>query len=141
MDVINYSIPLNNIEIWSINNQSGIAHPFHIHDVQFYVLDRNGAPPPLSEQGHKDVILVKPQETVRFITQFSDFANSSVPYMYHCHMLVHEDGGMMGQFEVIDETISIVDDAHNPNDFMMYPNPLTVDNSTITLTTKENGFE
>ncbi len=45
MDVINYSIPLNNIEIWSISNNSAIAHPFHIHDVQFYMLDRDGTPP------------------------------------------------------------------------------------------------
>ncbi len=93
MDIINYTIPLNNIEIWSIFNQSAIAHPFHIHDVQFFVLDRNGVSPPASEQGRKDVILIKPMETVRFITQFTDFANDPVPYMLHCHMLVHEDGG------------------------------------------------
>ena len=100
MNVINYNIPLDNVEIWELRNQSAIAHPFHIHDVQFYILDRNGNPPPATEQGRKDVVLVKPQETVRFITKFETFADDAVPYMYHCHMLTHEDGGMMGQFVV-----------------------------------------
>lgn len=141
MEVINYSIPLNNIEIWSIFNQSAIAHPFHIHDVQFFVLDRNGAPPPLSEQGRKDVILIKPQETVRFITQFSDFANDPVPYMYHCHMLIHEDGGMMGQFEVVDES-SVIENTDSDSDgIMVYPNPLTKGNNTITINSINLGFD
>ena len=125
MDLINYTIPLNNIEIWSIFNQSAIAHPFHIHDVQFFVLDRNGVPPSASEQGRKDVILVKPQETVRFITQFTDFANDDVPYMYHCHMLVHEDDGMMGQFSVVDDATGIKDGYEEIRDIKVFPNPIT----------------
>ncbi|MCF6171334.1 MAG: multicopper oxidase domain-containing protein [Bacteroidales bacterium] len=131
MDVINYSIPLNNTEIWSITNQSGIAHPFHIHDVQFYVLDRNGNPPPASEQGRKDVVLIKPQETVRFITKFEDFANDPVPYMFHCHMLIHEDGGMMLQFEVVDLTIGIEDNEPGADGFVLFPNPVTDDYLTL----------
>ncbi len=131
MDVINYLIPLNNTEIWRITNQSAIAHPFHIHDVQFYVLDRNGEPPLASELGRKDVILIKPQETVRFITRFEDFANDSVPYMFHCHMLMHEDGGMMLQFKVVDETSGIVDNMTDSEDFISYPNPLTEHNSIL----------
>jgi bilirubin oxidase len=131
MDVINYSIPLDNIEIWSIVNQSGISHPFHIHDVQFFVLDRNGVAPPLSEQGRKDVILIKPQETVRFITKFEDFANDDVPYMYHCHMLVHEDGGMMGQFEVVDSSIGINDIKPKNDGISIYPNPVIGNRVTL----------
>ena len=138
MDVINYTIPLNNVEIWSITNQSAISHPFHIHDVQFYVLDRNGVPPPPSEQGRKDVILIKPQETVRFITKFEDFANDPVPYMYHCHMLVHEDGGMMGQFEVVDNTIGINETGGNEDDITVYPNPATGDNITLRINGKSS---
>ncbi len=122
MNVINYEIPLNNTEIWSITNQSAIAHPFHIHDVQFYVLDRDGNTPPPSEQGLKDVIYVLPMETVRFITQFTDFADPVIPYMYHCHMLFHEDRGMMGQFVVIDNTAGI-DEANFTNGIAIYPNP------------------
>jgi len=124
MEVINYTIPLNNIEIWSIFNQSAIAHPFHIHDVQFFVLDRNGVAPPLSEQGRKDVILIKHQETVRFIAKFDDFANTEIPYMYHCHMLVHEDGGMMGQFLVVDSSnTNISNNLARENGIQIYPNP------------------
>jgi len=137
MDVINFSIPLNNTEIWTLKNQSAIAHPFHIHDVQFYVLDRNGVAPSPSEQGRKDVILVKPQETVRFITKFEDFANDSVPYMMHCHMLVHEDQGMMLQFEVIDNTTGIENIKNDDDGFILYPNPVT--GGRFTLKTDNNS--
>ncbi len=121
MNVINYTIPLDNTEIWSLTNNSPISHPFHIHDVQFYVLDRNGATPPLSEQGRKDVVLVKPQETVRFITKFETFSNPHVPYMYHCHMLNHEDGGMMGQFIVVNPASA--DNMETDHNLVIYPNP------------------
>jgi hypothetical protein len=74
LNVINYTIPLDNTEIWELTNQSGISHPFHIHDVQFYILTRNGVAPAINEQGRKDVVLVRPQETVslqRFICSIS----------------------------------------------------------------------
>jgi len=141
MNVINYTIPLDNIEIWNIFNQSGIAHPFHIHDVQFFVLDRNGATPPLSEQGRKDVILIKPMETVRVITQFSDFANPNVPYMYHCHMLVHEDDAMMGQFLVVDNTSGIYEDMENYNAVEIYPNPVTGTEMFVKLDRHVDSYE
>jgi len=135
MDVINYSIPEGNTEIWSIRNQSAIAHPFHIHDVQFYILDRNGNTPPPSEQGRKDVILIKTQETIRFIAKFDDFGGDPVPFMYHCHMLIHEDGGMMGQFVVKKQGVGISEFNLNDN-VLVYPNP---SNGIIYLETK-NGF-
>lgn len=136
MDVINYSIPEDNVEIWEITNSSAIAHPFHIHDVQFYVLDRNGATPPLSEQGRKDVILVKRQETVRFIAKFEDFGGDTIPYMYHCHMLIHEDGGMMGQFVVTSPT-GISDNKNDNLDIKIYPNPAK-NSITISSSNKSN---
>ena len=120
MDVIDYVIPLNNTEIWEIRNQSGISHPFHIHDVQFNILSRNGATPPVNEQGWKDVVLIRPMETIRFITKFEDFADDSVPYMYHCHLLIHEDEGMMGQFKV--SSALGVGEAYEAG-FDIYPNP------------------
>lgn len=121
MTTINYTIPLNNVEIWEITNQSAIAHPFHIHDVQFYILTRNGVAPPLNERGRKDVVLVKPQEVVRFITKFETFSNSNVPYMYHCHLLRHEDDGMMGQF-IVSSPVS-VDEIEDDFKVSIYPNP------------------
>mgnify|MGYP006145950441 CR=1 FL=1 len=102
MDVINYEIPFENIEIWVLNNQSPISHPFHIHDVSFYILDINGNPPPPHLRGRKDVVHVPAGNgTVRFIAKFDDYYSDEFPYMYHCHMLTHEDGGMMGQFLVM----------------------------------------
>jgi bilirubin oxidase len=124
IDVVNYTVPLNNTEIWSIINNSAIAHPFHIHDVQFYILDRNGSLPNSNELGRKDVVLIKPQETVRFIAKFENFADTAVPYMYHCHLLVHEDGGMMGQFVV--KNFAGTSGIQNPsleNKVIAYPNP------------------
>ncbi len=125
MDVINDTVTLGDTEIWTLHNQSAIAHPFHIHDVQFFVLDRNGAAPPPSEQGRKDVILVKPQETVRFIAKFEDFASEEVPYMYHCHMLVHEDGGMMGQFLVVEDAAGTELNGKDDRMVSVFPNPVT----------------
>ena len=120
---IDYKIPINNIEIWELTNQTMVAHPFHIHNVQFYILDRDGNAPPITERGRKDVVLVNPNETVRFITKFEDFADSLNPYMYHCHILMHEDDGMMGQFVVTPQTVGI-NELKNNIDFMhIYPNP------------------
>jgi bilirubin oxidase len=134
MNTINYTIPLDHTEIWILTNQSPIAHPFHIHDVQFFVLDRNGVSPPASEAGRKDVILVKAMETVRFIAQFSDYADNEVPFMYHCHMLVHEDDGMMGQFLVVDETIGLEETQKTSTKVLLSPNPATTDKITIQST-------
>jgi len=129
MMVINYSIPINNVEIWELTNQSAISHPFHIHDVQFNILTRNGVAPPLNEQGRKDVVLVKPQEVVRFIAKFETFSNPDVPYMYHCHMLTHEDGGMMGQF-IVYNPLSLNENTIDDSQIQLYPNP---SNGSVTL--------
>jgi bilirubin oxidase len=124
MGTINYTVPLDNIEIWSLTNQTPIAHPFHIHDVQFFILDINGSPPPPELQGYNDVVLVPAgMGTVRFIAKFNDFANDTIPFMYHCHMLTHEDMGMMGQFIVSDPNASSIENSFN--DFTIYPNPFT----------------
>ena len=128
MQVINYTIPLGSVEIWTLTNNSPIAHPFHIHDVQFYVLDRNGQTPAAHEQGRKDVILVESGGgTVRFITKFEDFASDTMPYMYHCHMLTHEDDGMMGQFLVVDTSTVTglnVSSIKKPIAYQFFPNPM-----------------
>ncbi len=122
----NYNVPLNNTEIWQITSTSGFAHPFHIHDVEFHILTRNGVAPPAAENGWKDVLLVKSNETVRFIAKFEDYADSLHPFMYHCHISLHEDDGMMGQFVVKNPSVGIVEGTttvqHRPI-FSVYPNP------------------
>jgi len=98
---IDQRVPLGDVEIWEIVNQSPMAHPFHIHDTQFRIIDRNGRAPMAGEQGLKDTVLVYPRERVRIITQFENYADAITPYMFHCHILEHEDAGMMGQFVVV----------------------------------------
>jgi len=123
---INHTVPLNNTEIWSLKSSSLFAHPFHIHDIEFYILDRNGVAPPAYEQGWKDVVLVKGNETVRFITKFTDYSDSIHPFMYHCHISLHEDEGMMGQFIVKDTSGSYLGISNinvKAPDFSIYPNP------------------
>jgi blue copper oxidase len=101
MNRIDEKVPAGAIEIWKIVNDTPLAHPFHIHDIQFRVLDRDGRPPGAYEYGLKDTVLVDSGETVRVITQFGEYADSDHPYMYHCHILEHEDAGMMGQFTIV----------------------------------------
>ncbi|MEJ6736734.1 MAG: multicopper oxidase domain-containing protein [Flavobacteriales bacterium] len=123
MSIINETIPLDNIEIWTLTNETPIAHPFHIHDVQFFILDINGTPPPLEMQGLNDVVIVPAgMGTVRFIAQFNDFADDSIPFMYHCHMLTHEDMGMMGQF-IVSEPVGIGSNFQEIQNLSIYPNP------------------
>ncbi len=103
MDIkrIDFQVKSNSTEIWEIGNASPMAHPFHVHNVQFRILDRNGKRPHPSESGLKDVVLVHGNEKVRIIMKFPEYSDANVPYMYHCHILEHEDQGMMGQFVVV----------------------------------------
>jgi len=86
-------------EIWDISNTSAMAHPFHAHAIQWQILDRNGVPATGVDLGWKDTVLVEPNESVRFIGRFDPVVNKG-KYMYHCHILEHEEAGMMGIFEV-----------------------------------------
>lgn len=118
----NHTINLNDTEIWELKSTSVFAHPFHIHDVEFKILTRNGVAPSASEAGWKDVVLVKSNETVRFIAKFDDFADAAHPFMYHCHIALHEDEGMMGQFVVVDPT-SISSSPDMKFNLSVFPNP------------------
>lgn len=121
MDSINIVVPLNSTEVWTLKNNTHIAHPFHIHDVQFNVIEKGGTVPPVTEQGWKDVILVMPHDSVKFITQFTTFTDDMVPYMYHCHLLHHEDDGMMGSFLVVDPFEGIGETTASA--IHVFPNP------------------
>lgn len=103
MDIqrIDTVVQANSSEVWRIKNTSMLAHPFHIHNVQFQVLERSKTPLQPHEHGFKDTVLVYPNETVTLYIQFPKFRDAKVPYMYHCHILEHEDAGMMGQFTVV----------------------------------------
>ncbi|HSF88740.1 MAG TPA: multicopper oxidase domain-containing protein, partial [Saprospiraceae bacterium] len=100
---------LGSTEIWTWHNQSGIAHPMHMHLVAFQILDRqainevSGEPegpiiqPGESEKGWKDTANSPPGFRTRVIARFDGFTGL---YPYHCHILEHEDHEMMRQFEV-----------------------------------------
>lgn len=87
-------------EVWEIYNKpdemGGMNHPFHIHGTQFKILSRDGKEPAENERGWKDSISIKPDETVKIAVQFK---HKGV-YMFHCHILEHEENGMMGQVKV-----------------------------------------
>ncbi len=101
MDRIDEVVRVGTDEIWEVINRSPMPHPFHVHDVQFRILDRNGRRPRAHERGLKDTVLVWPMERVRLLLSFRDYTDPELPYMYHCHTLEHEDAGMMGQFVVV----------------------------------------
>ncbi len=73
-----------------------MIHPFHIHGTQFLVLSVNGEKPEPSLQGYKDTITLQPGQKARIAVKFP----YEGMYMFHCHILEHEDNGMMGQIEV-----------------------------------------
>ncbi len=134
MDKINITTHLNTVEKWKISNNTGIAHPFHKHDMHFFLLNVNGGVVPEYEKGKKDVVLVMPMQYVEFVTAFEDFANSTVPFMYHCHLLHHEDDGMMGSYRVIDTSTTGVSEPFESN-VTLYPNPT---NNTLVIKIGKN---
>lgn len=145
-NVINMTTTQNTIMKWTLSNQSMMPHPFHIHGNHFFVLAVNGATPPLNMQGRKDVAVVSPMGgSLVLITQYNDFNDPMMPYMFHCHILSHEDNGMMGQFIVNPPTSSVAENDLN-NDSRIFPNPvvenlnlfLSSENSTIHQITIRN---
>ncbi|MFI6939300.1 multicopper oxidase family protein [Streptomyces sp. NPDC050418] len=90
-------------ETWTVRNEDGVPHNFHVHDVQFRVLKVDGREPPPELRGAKDTVFVPGGTTVKLAMRFDGPADPDTPYMYHCHLLAHEDGGMMGQFVVVEK--------------------------------------
>lgn len=122
-NVINFTTEVGNTEIWNITNQTMMAHPFHIHGNHFYVLQVNGSAAPANVQGPKDVVIIPPMGgSVKLIMKFEDFSDPDMPFMYHCHILSHEDKGMMGQFIVNPSTATHNLDDLNA-DIQISPNP------------------
>ncbi|MBA3310980.1 MAG: multicopper oxidase domain-containing protein [Nocardioidaceae bacterium] len=101
MERIGETVALGTTEEWRVTNDDGQPHSFHVHDVQFQILDIAGAEPSPSLAGWKDTVLLRPGETARLVMAFSDYADPDRPYMFHCHLLANEDSGMMGQFVVV----------------------------------------
>jgi len=92
---------LDNIEVWTITNATGLTHSFHLHDVPFQVQSIDGEAPTDGYAEWKDTILVGPQSTVIIAMQFTDYTDDEYAYMLHCHNAVHEDEGMMTMLMVM----------------------------------------
>lgn len=100
MGRVDVTAKLGTTEIWEISaGGMPMAHPFHVHGASFRILSKNGARPAAYESGWKDVVLVG--DHAEILVRFENPAQPKMPFMYHCHILEHEDHGMMGQFSVV----------------------------------------
>lgn len=98
MHRIDVEATLGSHEIWTLTTQE-MAHPFHIHGASFRILSKNGSAPPVHEAGWKDVVLIS--GTAELLVRFDRPATPDYPFMFHCHILEHEEAGMMGQFVTV----------------------------------------
>ena len=101
MTRIDQTIELGSTERWTITARDGI-HTFHTHQTTFQILEINGEPPGPEDSGWEDNVIVTEGTEVVIAARFDSYANPDIPYMFHCHILDHEDTGMMGQFQVIE---------------------------------------
>lgn len=92
-------VPLGNTEIWTVRNDTDDFHVFHIHQVHFQVIEINHQPQEF--KGYLDSVYVPERGEVKIIIPFTNplIVGS---FMYHCHVLEHEDKGMMAIIEVYD---------------------------------------
>jgi suppressor of ftsI len=102
MGRIDETVTVDTLERWLVENDTEVPHSFHVHDVQFRIASIDGAAPPPELAGWKDTIFTEPQTEYELLMRFEDYADPGTPYMYHCHLLWHEDQGMMGQFAVVE---------------------------------------
>jgi FtsP/CotA-like multicopper oxidase with cupredoxin domain len=89
---------LGTTETWEIFNHTNVAHAMHMHHTDWYLLARDGKPPPPWEDCLKETFLVRPGERILVAGHFSDYTGK---FAIHCHMLDHEDHGLMTQFQVV----------------------------------------
>jgi len=98
MDRIDEKVTKGTTEIWRITADEQ-QHPFHVHGCSFRILQQEGGAAPAYAQGWKDMVHVG-EGWSEILVRFDHAAPADAPFMYHCHILEHEDCGMMGQFTV-----------------------------------------
>ena len=96
MDRVDQTVQLGAVEEWTLRNTSPEWHPFHIHVNDFQVISRNGREQPRT---YEDTSRIPPHGEFIMRTRFTDFSGK---FVYHCHILGHEDAGMMGVVEVVE---------------------------------------
>lgn len=107
-DRVDVKVPLGNIEEWTIRNASDELHIFHIHQVAFQVVELNGKP--VAFDGLQDTVNVPIHGEVKIRIAFTD-PTIVGRFMFHCHILEHEDKGMMQQIEVYDPKVGPMPDG------------------------------
>ena len=119
MDPITEKPRLDTVEIWNLINSTDDAHPIHLHLVRFQILDRrrfdkfdfqmrhklrfigDAMAPEANEAGWKDTVRANPGVVTRIIVRFEGYTGR---YVWHCHILEHEDNEMMRPYEVVSTT-------------------------------------
>ena len=96
-DRVDHRVEKGSVERWRLRNTSDLTHYVHLHQEQWRTLSRNGERPPPWERGLEDTWRLDPGDSVEVAAKFTDYRGL---FMVHCHMLDHEDHGMMAQFEV-----------------------------------------
>jgi FtsP/CotA-like multicopper oxidase with cupredoxin domain len=94
-DVPLITVPAGSIRIFDVKNSSEMDHPFHLHGTFFQVLSTNGEAAP-STLANKDTVIVPQMSTLKLVARFDEPGG----WMYHCHILEHAEGGMMGEISV-----------------------------------------
>jgi spore coat protein A len=107
---------IDTVEIWSLLNTTDDSHPIHLHLVRFQILDRRkfdvfayftqkkvrytgpAVPPEAFEAGWKDTVRADPKMVTRIIVRFEGYTGR---YVWHCHVLEHEDNEMMRPYDVL----------------------------------------
>lgn len=97
MGRIDQRVTAGETELWRINADM-MVHPFHVHGTSFQVLRMGGQKVDPAQIGMKDVVHV--EGPTEILVRFDQKADEKTPFMFHCHILEHEDAGMMGQFTV-----------------------------------------
>ena len=121
-DPVTEKVSLNSVEKWRFINMTDDAHPIHLHLVQFRILERQGfdsatllsegtlhlvgprRSPESNESGRKDTAVVNPGEVLSILVRFEGYTGR---YVFHCHMLEHEDNDMMRPYEVVADAVEV----------------------------------
>ena len=96
-DRVDQTMRLGDVEEWTITNDSDEWHTFHIHVNDFQLVEMDGKP--VESINYQDNVSIPPDSSVKMRTRFSDFTGK---FVFHCHVLFHEDHGMMSVVEVVD---------------------------------------
>jgi FtsP/CotA-like multicopper oxidase with cupredoxin domain/plastocyanin len=96
---VDFKVPRGATQMWELRNSTKVTHYIHLHEEQWRTVSRDGKAPPAWERGLEDTWRLDPGETVRVVGHFTDYTGV---FMIHCHMLDHEDDGLMAQFAVVD---------------------------------------